>query len=308
LNESFDVLGLGAVAVDELIYVDAFPPPDAKTRVSRTERACGGLTATALVAASRLGSSCAYAGILGTDELSDFAVRCLQEEKVDLTHLQRRPEVKPVHSFIVVGEQRHTRNVFANSKDFTGPAENWPPEQIIQRSKVLLIDHFGLPGMIRAARIARAAGVAVVADAERDSGPRFAEWLECADHLILGARFAAQLTSASSPEDAVQRLWSPQRQVVVVTDGHEGCWSIDKGDPVVRHQPAFRAHAVDTTGCGDVFHGAYASALARGLPVLARIRIASMAAALKSRFPGGQAGIPTRDEVEDVLDEFPATY
>ena len=51
----FDVLGLGAVAVDELIYVEGFPPPDVKTRVSRIERQCGGLTATALVAGGQAG-------------------------------------------------------------------------------------------------------------------------------------------------------------------------------------------------------------------------------------------------------------
>jgi sugar/nucleoside kinase (ribokinase family) len=60
---------------------------------------------------------------------------------------------------------------------------------------------------------------------------------------------------------------------------------------------------VDTTGCGDVFHGAYASALARGLSLAERVRFAAAAAALKATRPGGQAGIPTRPEVEAFLQE-----
>ena len=57
----------------------------------------------------------------------------------------------------------------------------------------------------------------------------------------------------------------------------------------------------DTTGCGDVFHGGYAAAFTRGLAAADRIRYAAAAAALKATKPGGQAGIPTRAEVETLL-------
>ncbi|MBN2129460.1 MAG: hypothetical protein JW741_08180, partial [Sedimentisphaerales bacterium] len=66
----FDVLGLGYTAVDDLLYVESYPPADNKARVRHRERHCGGLTATALVAAARLGARCMYAGVLGNDELS----------------------------------------------------------------------------------------------------------------------------------------------------------------------------------------------------------------------------------------------
>ena len=63
---------------------------------------------------------------------------------------------------------------------------------------------------------------------------------------------------------------------------------------VMRHQPAFKIKAIDTTGCGDVFHGAYAAALARGMSAPERIRFASAAAALKAEKSGGaQQGIPS---------------
>ena len=68
MSDGYDVLGLGSVAVDDLLYVPHYPPADAKLQVRRRERQCGGLTATALVAAARLGARCAYAGVLGEDE------------------------------------------------------------------------------------------------------------------------------------------------------------------------------------------------------------------------------------------------
>jgi len=75
MNRAIDILGLGAVAVDDLLYVSSYPPADSKVHVTSTDRQCGGLTATALVAAARLGCVCAYAGVVGTDENSEFALR-----------------------------------------------------------------------------------------------------------------------------------------------------------------------------------------------------------------------------------------
>ena len=301
-EKQFDVLGLGCVAVDDLIYVEEFPPPDAKTPVRRIERQCGGLTATALVAAARLGSTCAYAGVLGMDELSNFAVERMQAEGIDLAHLRRRAEAGPVHSFIVVDETRQTRNIFFDAGKCNGADPQWPEPGIIESSRVVFVDTFGLDGTIRAARIARAAQIPVVADFERGEGSKFAELLDLVDHLVLSQSFAQQLTHCSDPAAAAKCLWTKARKVVVITRGAEGCWYAAEGQPV-KHYPAFQVKAVDTTGCGDVFHGAYASALARGLSLPERIRFASAAAALKATERGGQRGVPTRSAVESFLQQ-----
>jgi len=300
----FDILGLGCVAVDELIYVESFPAPDAKTPILRTERQCGGLTATALVAAARVGSRCAYAGLLGRDELSAFAVERMRQEGIDLTHSRQRPEAGPVHSFIVVDSVRQTRNIFFDASRPNGADPGWPEAQVIQLARVLFVDTFGMEGMVRATRLAREGQVPVVADFERDAGPGFSELLGLVDHLILSQSFAQTLTGQSKPESAAKLLWTKERKVVAITCGAEGCWYLAEGAPV-KHQPAFKVKAVDTTGCGDVFHGAYASALARGMMLSERIRFASAAAALKATQPGGQAGIPARPAVELFLETQP---
>jgi sugar/nucleoside kinase (ribokinase family) len=67
------------------------------------------------------------------------------------------------------------------------------------------------------------------------------------------------------------------------------------------HVPAFPVDVVDTTGCGDVFHGAYAAALAAGATVDRCVAIASASAALKATSRGGQAGVPGREAVEEFL-------
>jgi sugar/nucleoside kinase (ribokinase family) len=303
LSSPIDILGLGAVAVDDLLYVDRYPPPDTKARVLRRERQGGGLTATALVAAARLGARCAYAGTLGDDDLSNDAAGRLRSEGIDLTHLRREPDARPVHSAIVIDTSRQTRNIFFDLNGVVGASPDWPPAEVIQSSRVLFVDYLGLPGMLRAARLARAAGRSVVGDLESEAAPL----VSLVDHLILSWEIAWFLTRAATPAEAAQALWHDDRQVVAVTHGAQGCWYVAAGQPgPPRHQPAFPVAVVDTTGCGDVFHGAYAAALARDLPVTERFRWAAAAAALKATRPGGQAGAPTHSELTRFLEENPS--
>jgi ribokinase len=297
-----DILGLGCVAVDDLLYVSEYPPADAKVRVNRHERQCGGLTGTALVAAARMGARCAYAGVLGGDSLSQFVEERFREEGVDTAHIHRRQQARPIHSVIVVDEGKQTRNIFYDLDGVFGAEEGWPQADVIRSARVLYVDHFGIEGMSWAARIARAAGVAVVADFEVADFPGFAELLALVDHLIISLSFARQLTGEAQPDAAAKKLWNSARQAVVLTDGAAGCWSLTAEEPgAVRHLRAFPVDAVDTTGCGDVFHGAYAAALVSGRKLGDCIRFAAAAAAIKATRRGGQSGIPTRPVVDAFL-------
>jgi len=192
--------------------------------------------------------------------------------------------------------------VFVDLTGDSGADVAGPSETLLKSTRVLFVDHIGVPGMIRAAKICRANGIPVVADFERAEDPGFNELLGIVDHLILSKSFAAKITGEESPALAARALWTPDRKTVVVTAGSGGCWFVDANDlGKVRQQRAFKIEPVDTTGCGDVFHGAYAAGLADGMGVRDRIIFASAAAALKATRPGGQAGIPSREAVTTFL-------
>src|SRR5947209_2728840 len=196
-DAAWDVLGLGCVAVDDLLYVAAYPPADAKVQVRRRERQCGGLTATALVAAARLGARCAYAGVLGPDADSQFVVDCFRRESLDVQHLLRREGARPIRSTIIVDETCQTRTIFFDLTGSVGADPGFPPEDVLRSTRVLYVDHYGLEGMARAARVCRAAGIPVVADLERHEWPGFADLLALVDHLIVSRDFAERLTGAA---------------------------------------------------------------------------------------------------------------
>lgn len=303
-NTRFDVLGLGVAAVDDLFFVQSYPVADTKVRVSRKERHGGGLTATALVAAARLGSTCAYAGALGSDELSVFAREGLKAEGVDLSWVADREDARPIHATVIVDREAHTRTILLYGEGICGAVPNWPPEEVITGSRVLFVDYVGPEGVLRAARIASGVGIPIVADAEGGSGVEHEELMHLVDHLIVTSEYASRVTGREDPGEAVVALWHEGRQAVVATCGKSGAWYVDAGAPGrPRHQRAFSVDVVDTTGCGDVFHGAYASGLARGLDMAGRMELASAAAALKATRAGGQSGAPTLAEVEAFLRE-----
>jgi len=297
-----DVLGLGAVAVDDVLYVEEFPIADAKTSVRRRQRYLGGLAGIALVTAARLGCTTAYAGRLGDDEFSEYVVTNLRQEGINLQHLVRHPDARPIISTVIVGEKRSTRNIFFHLTDISGADATLPAESVIRGAKALLIDHLGIEGMLRATRIARAAGIPVISDLELNVSSHFQELIGLIDHLILSQHMATTITGETRPETAALKLWDSTRHVVVVTCGAEGAWYLTQ-EGVVRHQPAFSVNAIDTTGCGDVFHGAYAACLVRGLDLAERIRFASAAAALKATQSTGHQSIPFLNDVELFLKE-----
>lgn len=290
------MLGIGCCAVDELLYVESYPPADSKTRVLRSERRVGGLAGTALIAAARLGAKCAFGGRLGVDADSRYVEEKLSAEGIDTSTAPRSMDHAVGHSTIIVAPG--SRNVFSEIRGAMGAHDGLPAREVIESSRVLLIDHHGVPGALRAARIARQNGTAVVADFERADHPDFGALLDSVDHLILSESFALRLTGQPGAMEAVGKLAASR--TVVVTCGPRGGWAAGPAEEPWFF-PAFEVETVDTTGCGDVFHGAYAAALAAGFELRERLRRAAAAAAIHAAQSAEGERPPTKETLERFL-------
>jgi sugar/nucleoside kinase (ribokinase family) len=300
METKIDVLGLGAVAVDDVIGVEQYPPVDTKEAIRSHERFGGGLAGTSLVTASRLGCRAAYCGSLGDDDLSLFTLREFEREGVDCTWIARIPGARPIHSIVIVEQTKGTRTLFFDLSGLRPPPEQLLTADLVRRSRVLFIDHT-LPDAAQAgARLARQAGIPVVADLERGRDESLSDLLPWIDHLVIGIEMGKQLTGESEPHGIVSRLLEQGQPMVVVTKGDQGCWYGSRPTEVY-HQPALPVAVLDTLGCGDVFHGAYAAGLSRGLEATLIVRTATTAAGLKATRSGGRAGIPTWDAVQRHL-------
>ena len=308
MSTQWDILGFGIVAVDDLLYVDRYPQPDTKVAVRAQRREGGGLTGTALVAAARLGARVAYGGILGEDsspdgdELSLFTVRELEREGVDCTPILRRAGARPCHSIVIVDRSTGQRTILYSVDGVVARRPEEMTDDLIRRCRVLFVDYTAGHGALRAVQLAHGRGIEVVGDVERLTVPGAEELMSQIDHLIVGIDLARQITGETRPEGMVRALSGGERACRAVTVGERGCWYLERGGEV-RHVPAYRVEVVDTTGCGDVFHGAYAACIAWGQTVAKAIRVATATAALKATRPGGRTGIPDWPTVERFLEE-----
>ena len=300
MSNQWDILGLGVVAVDDLLYVDRFPRPNTKMRIHSKRRQGGGLTATALVAAARLGARTAFIGVLGDDELSRFTIQEMEREGVDCTLVLRRPQARPIHAVIIVDRSTGERTILYTAEGQTLVTPEEICADLIAGCGLLFVDFTADEAGLRAVELAHAHGIPVVADIEQESAPAMAEMIPLVDHLIVDVEMAGRVTGEAQPERMVRGLARPERACCVVTAGEQGCWYAEWGG-AVHHFPAYQVDVVDTTGCGDVFHGAYAAGIAAGEAVPAAIKMATAAAGLKATQPGGRAGIPTRPIIEAFL-------
>jgi sulfofructose kinase len=294
-----DVLGLGSVTVDFVGSVTDWPDKGEKRMLDSVTICDGGLVGTALVASARLGGKVAFAGKLGRSETAKRALEALRRESIDTSFVIETEGTEPILAFILTDSADGQRNIFwtRNNVQYPMPWE-LPDKNWFGRTKVLLIDYESGRAGIEAAKTARRHNIPVVIDVERDE-PHVAEAMSVSSHVIVSEEFAGGYTGGGNVAEMLAALRSDPEQVVIITRGEKGCvGSTGEGDFEL---PAFDVDVVDTTGCGDTFHGAFALAIAKGQPVVSAARFASGAAALCATRLGGRAGIPTAEQLEQFL-------
>jgi sugar/nucleoside kinase (ribokinase family) len=307
MTKRYDVLGAGIAAVDDLLYIEEYPPVNCKIPVARSVRRGGGPACTAIAAVGALGGSTAYIARLGGNDLSNYIKASLERRGVDISHIISDPAGGPYHSIITV-DKAGQRNVFYDPSLYRLVTRKDLPASLVQSAAVFLIDHLSEPGLVGTAEHVRGLGIPLLGDIEGCSETA-RQLAAITDYLIVPREFAAWESGETAAADACAHLARVPRLATVVTCGSEGCYfSIGRSGPV-KHFPAFNVTALNTNGCGDTFHGAFAMAVARGLEVEDAIAFSSAAAAIKAMTPENQGtgwdALPTLDTVLAFLrDQF----
>ncbi len=295
--KAFDVVGVGANAGDHLVRLPRHPEPGEKLRFRAYRHAGGGQTATALVAVARLGYRVRYLGGVGDDAEGERTLAGLREEGVDVSRALIRQGGLTQRAFIIVDDQTGERTILWGRSEGMIVSPEELEREVVTSGRMLHTDAQQPATSTRAARWAREAGMPVLADLELVR-PGTDEFLPEIDILIAGAEFPEPATGASSPEEAMRILSERTRGGwVMVTEGARGLALWREGR--VERFPAYAVEAVDTTGAGDVVHGAFAVACLRGLDLPEAIDFAQAVAAMKCLAAGGRAAIPrSLEEVE----------
>jgi len=296
------VVGLGQISLDRVAALPRWPRAGEKLALATPAVVRpGGQIATAVLAAVRLGLSGRLLGAVGDDGDGELALAPLRAAGVDLEGVQRIPGAPTRSALILVdGDGERTVLGHRDARLARRPADL--ARDAIRGARALLVDAEDPDAAGWAIGVAREAGVASVLDADR-ADPDRVELARSADFPIVSESFCADFSKTDRISDEAGRaclaeLARGRARMAVLTRGARGALALHSGEWLER--PAFSVEAVDTTGAGDVFRGAFAWALLGGASAKQVLALAAAAAALACRREGAQGALPAVAEVERV--------
>jgi sulfofructose kinase len=297
------VLCTGVAVVDFVFKMPALPREARKYRASDAAIIGGGCAANAAVAIARLGGQSYVASRLGDDPLADLIEDGLTPEGVDCRFLKRFSGHRSAFSSIYV-DQEGERQIVGYRDHSISLDAGWLEHAELPKLDAVLADNRWPDGLIASMRMARRLGVPGVVDAETPL-PGLEEQsragIALASHVAFSRNGLSAFAGAGSIAEELARAATLTPAFVFVTNGAAGVYWLEDG--ALCHVPAFEVPTVDTLGAGDIWHGAFALALARGDANREAIRFASAVAAIKCMRFGGRVGAPTMTEVEAFLAE-----
>jgi sulfofructose kinase len=288
------VFGIGQCSLDYIGLIPAYPPPDVKCEFSNLVIQCGGPVATALVALKRWGLDGYISGVVGDDDFGENITSALQSEGIDTGGIQIRERECSQFAFIVSEPSTARRTIFWQRP--TG--QPLQPEELdlslLLKSSALHIDGLFPEASLCACRKAKEAGIPVIVDAGtlRDGMMEIAKLSDC---FVTSETFSNAL--AKTPEETCRILAGLGVPFTGVTLGAKGYVALIDG--CFLRKEAYPAKAVDTTGCGDVFHAGLTYGIVRGWSAEKSLDLGAWAASLVSTKMGGRSGIPSIQDLQN---------
>lgn len=298
------IVCVGNLVHDEVFHVDAIPAFGVKTGVLDYDERFGGPAATAAIAIARLGGLAAYWGRVGADAAGEKALGLLRGAGVDCAGVAVVEGARTLRSIVLV--DRNGERAIVSDRRAVPSDPDLLPDIGLDDAGIVLADSRWAEGAERVLRRARALGVTTVLDADGGPSEVIGRLIELTDHVVFSAQGLRDFAGDGPAEDLLRRCaakapgaTSTSGKVLAATQGPAGSlWLLD-GEIIA--VPAFPVQAIDTTGCGDVFHGAYALGLVEGLEPVEAARFAAAEAALKAANGRGWDGMPERPAVEALL-------
>src|ERR1051325_7625493 len=297
---TFDVVGVGLNATDTLLIVPRFPAYAGKVPFEREILSPGGQVASAMVACARLGLSVKYIGTVGDDERGRVQMESLQSSGINLDDVQVRKNCGNQSAYIIIDQITGERTVLWARPACLRLAPESIATEMITCARLLHIDGHDTPAVARAAAIARQHGIPVTVDVDTIYHG-FDRVLPQVDYLITSSEFPVQWTNERDPFKALEMIQAEYgMRVAAMTLGAHGALALTAGKFV--YSPAFVVNCVDTTGAGDVFHGAFCYSVLHGMPMRDTLEFSNAMAALNCTRLGARGGIATVSEARALME------
>jgi len=295
----FDVVGVGLNATDTMILVPYFPPYGGKVPFTSELVSPGGQVASAMVCCARLGLRVKYIGAIGDDERGRVQWESLQGTGVNLDHVQLRRNCPNQSAYIVIDQRTGERTVFWHRAEGLKIEPSVLTDEMISGARLLHIDGHDTALVARAAAIARRQSIPVTVDVDTIY-KGFEDVLPNVDYLITSSEFPERWTGVADPLQALTRMQDEYgMRCAAMTLGAHG--ALARMDGRFWYSPGFVVSCVDTTGAGDIFHGAFCYAVVRGLSLLESLEFSNAMAALNCTALGARGGIAAESDARTLM-------
>ena len=307
-DKKLDMIGFGNPFQDLIVELDKLPPTNVNIRMRNYVFQGGGNVPTATVAAGRLGLRAAILGVSGDDMFGHANKADFVYNNVDTSHLKLDTGKRTDFCICVTERKIGGKEFISCPGDFRALEIAELDEGFIKSAKILHIGDMLTPAKFQAADWIHETGGLVSIDAAYYRPDIYLNY-HYLDIFIASETYFNSMCEAEGKmtcEEAARHIHAQGPEIVIFTLGEMGCKGT-YGD-VYFEMPAFTVEAVDTTGAGDVFHGAFNYAYLQGWDIPYCARFSSAVSAIKCTRHGGRAGIPNAQTVQHYLETGEIDY
>ncbi|HEY8996325.1 MAG TPA: ribokinase [Edaphobacter sp.] len=298
------IVVVGSLNLDLVVHAERVPLQGETVAGSGYDESLGGKGANQAVAAAKLGAQVRMVGKVGSDGYGQRLLEGVSSSGVDVSAVSVEEGPSGLAVITHASDGANTIVVIPGANEqLDVPSLEKAADAIREASILLLQLETPMDTVIRAAEIAREAGVSVVLD-PTPAQDLPAELISLATWITPNETEAARLIHQSEelpPESIAEKLIAMGTRNVVLKRGEHGCYVKRQDYAAGVHVPAFVSQAIDTTAAGDCFNGAFATRLAAGDSPEVAALYANAAASISVTRHGAQASMPTASEVEALL-------
>lgn len=288
------IICIGMASYDITIPVESYPEENTKNRISELIECGGGPASNAAYLLGKWGENVSFLGIIGNDIQGYFIKKEFESANVNTKYLEINPLEKTPISHIVANVTKGTRTIFTYRKPM-----NMKPVSIDFNPDIILMD--GQEYEMSKKLIEKYPNTIKVIDAGRTE-EEILELCSLCDYVVCSKTFAEKVSNikinfnqTNTLLDVYMNLKNKFRNNIVITLEDKGC--LYEKDGKINILSSLKVSAKDSTGAGDIFHGAFVYGLANNYSIEDCLKIANVAGAISCTRVGGRYSVPSKEEV-----------
>lgn len=295
------ILSIGHITYDITFPIDSYPKENTKNRYLEKEQCVGGPASIAALLLGKWGQNVEIAGIIGDDEYGRKIKKEFALNRVGTTHLNLKEKTETSHSIILANKENGSRTILT----YIPPKIQMEKFKPTDAPDIILIDGHEYEA---SKKILKSYPNAIsIIDAGRDK-KEVIDLAKKVNYLICSKEFSEKVTGIKIDLNHKKTLISVYKKMeeifkntIIITLEAEGC--LYKYEEKIKIMPSIKVKTIDSTGAGDIFHGAFIYGLTQKFDLEKNLKFSNIAGALSVTRVGGYKSIPTLEEMNEIYNE-----